>query len=188
MSTLNACKDVLILQTGGTIDKSYPQYPGAYGFEIGQPAVEGILQRVMPSFPFRIDSICAKDSQEITDADREDILRYVVEADQQLVLITHGTDSMCQTARYLVRAGVGQGIDFGPGVGEKKVVITGAFKPECMKDSDADFNVGFALGALQIAPCSGVWVAMRGALIPGAYVVRTDTGDFVDERDFVPLQ
>ena len=42
-----------------------------------------------------------------------------MEADQELVLITHGTDTMCQTAQYLVRAGVGQGIDFGPGVGEK---------------------------------------------------------------------
>ena len=67
----------------------------------------------------------------------------------------------------------------------QKVVITGAFKPECMKDSDADFNVGFALGALQTTPCPGVWVAMRGGLFPGAFVARTDTGEFIDQRNFL---
>lgn len=175
----NSCSDVLVLQTGGTIDKCYPQRPGAYGFEIGNPAVANVLRRIGASFSYRVDVVCAKDSQEVTDADREDILRCVVEADEQLVLITHGTDTMCQTAQYLVRAGVGQGFDFGPGVGEKKVVITGAFQPECVKDSDADFNVGFALGALQTTPSPGVWIAMRGALISGTCVTRTDAGDFI---------
>ncbi|RUS76112.1 hypothetical protein EGW08_016143 [Elysia chlorotica] len=182
----SSCRDVLILQTGGTIDKNYPQRPGAYGFEIGKPAVENILERTRPAFSVRVDVVCAKDSQEITDADREDILRCVVEADEELVLVTHGTDTMCQTAQYLARAGVGQGRDFGPGVGEKKVVITGSFQPECVKDTDADFNVGFALGALQTVSGPGVWVAMRGALLPGAFVVRTDAGDFVDKRSFLP--
>ncbi|GFR88102.1 asparaginase [Elysia marginata] len=115
----DSCADVLVLQTGGTIDKCYPQRPGAYGFEIGNPAVENILRRIASSFSFRVDVVCAKDSQDITDIDREDILRYVVEAAEQLVLITHGTDTMCETAQYLVRAGVGQGFDYGPGVGEK---------------------------------------------------------------------
>ena len=68
------------------------------------------------------------------------------------------------------------------------MIITGAHKPECMKDSDADFNVGFALGALQTMPSPGVWVAMRGLLIPGAFVARTDIGDFIDTRDFVPVE
>ncbi|KAI8788507.1 L-asparaginase [Biomphalaria glabrata] len=175
--------DILIIQTGGTIDKLYPQHPGAYGFEIGPPAVINILPRAAPYLSCTVESICSKDSQEITDADREDILRCVVDANQQLVLITHGTDTICETARYLARAGVGQGKDFGPGVGEKIVVLTGAVKPECMKDSDADFNIGFALGVLQASTSPGVYVAMEGSIVSGMHVVRNKDGKFLDERE-----
>ncbi|CAL1541633.1 unnamed protein product [Lymnaea stagnalis] len=178
---MSNCKEILILQTGGTIDKTYPQHPGAYGYEIGQPAVVNILARASPCLPCRIESVCTKDSQEITETDRENILRLVVDANQDLVLITHGTDTLCETARYLVRAGVGQGSDYGPGVGEKVVVLTGADKPECMKDSDADFNVGFALGVL-LSSSRGVFVTMEGAVIPGTHVVRNKDGKFLDER------
>ncbi|XP_035826189.1 uncharacterized protein LOC101853170 isoform X2 [Aplysia californica] len=145
--------------------------------------MENIMSRISPGFPFLFETVCTKDSQEITDADREDILRFVVEGDQQLILITHGTDTMCETARYLVRAGVGQGSNFGPGVGEKVVAITGAFKPECMKDTDADFNVGFALGFLQASSAPGVYVVMNGCAIPGAHAIRNQNGKFVDDRD-----
>ena len=54
----------------GTIDKTYPQSPGAYGFEIGEPALKNVLSRVQPNFPYLIKTICKKDSQEITDMDR----------------------------------------------------------------------------------------------------------------------
>ncbi|KAH9509149.1 hypothetical protein Btru_049213 [Bulinus truncatus] len=180
---MSSRRNILIIQTGGTIDKIYPQHPGAYGFEISQPAVINILARAAPYLPCRIETICTKDSQEMSDADREDILRCVVDADQELVLITHGTDTICETARYLVKAGVGQGSDYGPGVGEKVVVLTGAIKPECMKDTDADFNVGFAMGLLQGSSSPGVYVAMEGCIISGLHVVRNKSGKFIDERD-----
>ncbi|KAK3795518.1 hypothetical protein RRG08_064809 [Elysia crispata] len=119
-SRSSSCGDVLILQTGGTIDKSYPQRPGAYGFEIcdmcclAEITLFAVLNlEVSEIFEESLHVFCNSLTL------REDILRYVVEANEQLVLITHGTDTMSETAQYLVRAGVGQGFDFGPGVGEK---------------------------------------------------------------------
>ncbi|XP_059161160.1 uncharacterized protein LOC131944508 [Physella acuta] len=182
---MSKCRDILIIQTGGTIDKVYPQLPESCRLNFGEPAVVNILARNAPCFPYNVQTVCTKDSYEITEEDREDILRYVVEADQELVLITHGMTTMCETAKYLVHAGVGQGSKYGPGVGQKIVVLTGASKPECMKDSDADFNIGLALGFLQGSSNPGVFVAVEGSVVPGAHVVRTKEGKFVDDRDLL---
>ena len=79
--------------------------------------------------------------------------RQVVHADEEHILITHGTDTMVQTARYLARA---RG---------KTIVLTGALAPALFKKTDAVFNIGCALAAVQILP-PGVYIAMNGAIFP----------------------
>ena len=64
-------------------------------------------------------------------------------------------------------------------------MITGAFKPECMRDTDADFNVGFSMGLLQMSSSPGVFVAMNGCALSGAFVTRDENGKFVDERNLL---
>ena len=136
-----------IFTTGGTIDKIYFDASSAY--EVGEPVVSHILHEAGVSFEFQLIELCRKDSLDITGADRA-MIRAAVEADGSAhVLITHGTDTMAETARYL------QGID------GKTIVLTGALSPARFRNSDAAFNVGCAVGAVQSLP-AGVYVAMNG--------------------------
>ncbi|MDO9575611.1 MAG: asparaginase domain-containing protein, partial [bacterium] len=90
---------ITFIQTGGTIDKDYPKLAKGYGFEIGEPAVKRILEKVNPNFGFEIISILKKDSLDITDEDREKIYEVCVKADSDKIIITHGTDTMIETAK-----------------------------------------------------------------------------------------
>ncbi|XP_052699675.1 uncharacterized protein LOC128177139 [Crassostrea angulata] len=143
---------VLIIQTGGTIDKDYPKTNLGYAFEIAQPAVQRILPRarVGPD-SCHVMSVCRKDSQDLRDHDREKLASTCIDARSTRILITHGTDSMIETAAYLSKR-----------VTDKTIVITGAFLPETFKATDADFNVGFALGVLTTLSVTGVFIAMNG--------------------------
>ncbi|KAK3094175.1 hypothetical protein FSP39_025028 [Pinctada imbricata] len=128
----------------GTIDKAYPRTIGGYAFEICGPAVEKILTRIKPSVKCRVITICQKDSQDITDSDRKNLIEACQEAQETKILVTHGTDTMIQTAEYLARH-----------LSNKVVVLTGAFLPETFKESDADFNIGTGIGALQTLQRNG---------------------------------
>lgn len=157
---------ILFLQTGGTIDKDYPKITKGYAFEIGEPAIKQILARVKPNFDFEIISLFKKDSQEITDNDRKIILDECTKADFDKIIITHGTDTMIETAKYLSP------------IKNKTVILTGAMRPERFKDSDADFNAGTAIGAIGNIPC-GVFIAMNGEVIPADEAKRDyETGKF----------
>lgn len=142
---------LLILATGGTIDKIYFDAKSAY--EVGPPNVEMVLGELDLSVNYRVRSLMRKDSLELTDEDREIILQAVTHADEERILITHGTDTMVQTAQYLARA---RG---------KTIVLTGALAPALFKKTDAVFNIGCALAAVQILP-PGVYIAMNGAIFP----------------------
>ncbi|HEY1646248.1 MAG TPA: asparaginase domain-containing protein [Candidatus Saccharimonadales bacterium] len=162
---------ILLIQTGGTIDKDYPRATKGWGFEITDPAVERILERAKPSFHFEIVSLLKKDSQEITDEDRELIAKKCLSTDHEKIIITHGTDTMIDTAAYLANK-----------VKDRTIVLTGAAKPEHFKDSDADFNVGMAVGSVQNLP-SGVYIAMHGKVLPYDKTIReTSTGKFVEKE------
>ncbi|KAL5008015.1 hypothetical protein ScPMuIL_013596 [Solemya velum] len=123
---------ILVIQTGGTIDKDYPKRKGGYAFEIAECAARRIFEKIEVAHTFL--SVCKKDSQDITDVDRNDLMRACRDADQSKILITHGTDTMIQTAQYIARECL-----------SKTIVFTGSFLPETFKASDAEFNVGFAL-------------------------------------------
>jgi L-asparaginase len=163
---------MLLVALGGTIDKDYPRLTKGYAFEFGAPAFERILADVSPGFSFRVETPFQKDSQEIDGGDREAVRRTVLAAGETRVVVTHGTDTMIETAAFLgacprVRAA------------EKTIVLTGAMRPERFANSDARFNVGCAVGAAAAAP-PGVYVAMNGRVRPWDSVERCfATGRFV---------
>ncbi len=162
---------ILIIQTGGTIDKDYPKTDKGYAFEIGEPAVERVLTRVFPEFEFEIVRLFKKDSQEIMDADRESLKETIQYSDINKVLITHGTDSMIETGLFL------------KDLADKTIALTGAFLPEKFKNSDADFNLGAAIAALQLLE-KGTFIVMNGLIIPVQHSVKNKkTGMFERRHD-----
>jgi len=139
------------IQAGGTIDKDYltDDNNRAYNFVIGDPAYESITRRAEISYPVDFTLACQKDSSDMDDQDRDTIRRIASVVAEDKVIITHGTDTLHITAKHLADV---------PG---KVIVLTGALKPERLRDSDADFNLGMAVGAVQCLP-AGVYIALRG--------------------------
>ena len=142
---------LLFLQTGGTIDKDYPQGEAdhGYAFKIGAPGFAAVLARAKRPPPWRTATVLQKDSLDITDADRAAIRQAVLDAPETRIVITHGTDTMRQTAAALAD------------VPAKTIVLTGAMLPEKFRDSDADFNLGMAVAAADWLP-AGVYIALDG--------------------------
>jgi L-asparaginase len=145
---------ILFIQTGGSIDKDYPtgEDDDGYSFVITGPAYERILNYVKPSFEFETKTVLKKDSLDITDDDRLMILNACREAQNDRIIITHGTDTMLKTAELLSQ------------INDKTIVITGAMTPELFKNTDADFNLGTAIGGVSVLDC-GVYIAMNGLML-----------------------
>eukprot|EP00118_Oscarella_pearsei_P006810 m.31639 g.31639 ORF g.31639 m.31639 type:complete len:165 (+) comp31522_c0_seq2:515-1009(+) len=161
---------VLLVQTGGTIDKDYPRTTGGYAFEIDEPSALRILELGNVSFEFPCVNVCRKDSQEMTGEDREKLADVCIKAAQKKILVTHGTDTMIQSAQLLDRTAKEC---------EKVIIFTGAMKPERFRDSDAHFNVGVAIGAIQVMEKCGAYVAMNGKIFHASAVKRNpNTGAF----------
>ncbi len=140
---------ILILTTGGTIDKLY--FDALSRYEVGRPQIAEILTEVNVRFEWSVTSLFQKDSLDLTDEDRTAILEHVERARERRILITHGTDTMVETARVL------------SSVEGKTMVLVGSLSPSRFKGSDAEFNVGFALAAVQLlAP--GAYIAMNGLI------------------------
>lgn len=146
---------ITCIQTGGTIDKDYPQGATDHGYEfsIGEPAILSVLTKVKPYF--EIEMIChmQKDSLDITEEDRQSIHDLVVSLPNDKIIITHGTDTIGLTAEALST------------IANKTIVLTGAMLPEKFTDSDAMFNIGMAIGGAQMLP-HGVYIALFGELQP----------------------
>ncbi len=141
--------DLKILCTGGTFDKVY--YDALSDYQIGEPQVEWILKQAGVNFSYEIESILKKDSLEITDEDRKHIVAKVQAEPCDKIVITHGTDTMVETAQAL------------KDVTHKTVVLVGAMQPARFKDSDAIYNIGFATSAASILSL-GIYIAMNGQL------------------------
>ena len=138
---------LLIITTGGTIDKIY--FDDKSDYQVGEPQISQILHAMNVAFDFEVSALMRKDSLHITQADRELIRAAVAASDTRHVLTTHGTDSMIETAEVL------------QGLNDRTIVLTGALNPARFRDSDAIFNIGCALGAVQsLEP--GVYIAMNG--------------------------
>lgn len=146
---------MLILTTGGTIDKVY--FDAASEFEVGEPTVPHIFEDVCADIEYELISLFRKDSLELTDEDRAKIRAACEESAHRQVLITHGTDTMAHTAEEL------------RGLPGKVIVLTGAMAPSRFRITDAIFNVGAAVGALQSLP-DGVYLAMNGRIFEAGTV------------------
>ena len=155
-----------VLAVGGTIDKVY--FDALSEYHIGAPAASEILQRVKANFDYEITQIISKDSLDMTDEDRCEILSAVQAHPGQHVIITHGTDTMVDTGRVLKAAT------------DKTIVIMGAMAPAIMKLTDADFNLGVAVAAVQALP-QGVYLCMNGRIYNVDRVVKNRAqGQFQD--------
>ncbi|MDJ0839283.1 MAG: asparaginase domain-containing protein [Acidobacteriota bacterium] len=148
---------ISIYTTGGSIDKYYDTQKSA--FLVGEPAVGWVLAESNISVDFTVFPICRKDSLEITDADRMKLREQIAGDPVDRIMVTHGTDSMIETARFLMDL---------PG---KVIVVTGSMQPATFRYSDAPFNVGCAFGALQVLP-PGVYLAMNGRVFDPRTVVK----------------
>ena len=142
-------EELLIVTTGGTIDKIY--FDDKSDYQIGDPQIGMILRELGVIFRFTVIPILRKDSLHITDADRELVRATIAAQSARHVLVTHGTDSMVQTGAVL------------KSIGDKTIVMTGALSPARFRGSDAEFNIGCAIGAVQSLP-PGVYIAMNGRI------------------------
>lgn len=160
---------ITFIQTGGTIDKDYPRATKGYAFEISEPSVKRILKVLNPNFDFEIIPLLQKDSLDLTDAERHLILSTCRNSDSTRIIITHGTDTMMETAQVLSV------------IVNKTIILTGATKPELFKDSDAHINVGASIGAIQNLDY-GVYIVMHGRVFPWDGITRNPTtGRFMEK-------
>lgn len=150
-----SAQKLLIITTGGTIDKSYGVGAGVrdLGFHSG-PAIVNMLRKIQAAVEFPIVPLLAKDSLDMTDEDRATIAAMCMAVPYERILITHGTDTMKKTTEAIAEKKL-----------NKTIVITGAGQPAAMQGTDADFNAGFALNAALIAPI-GIYIAMNAQLYP----------------------
>jgi len=140
---------IKIFTTGGTIDKVYFDQKSVY--QVGNPKVMDVLAEARVNFEYEVVSIMQKDSLDMNEEDRRLILDTIRRDDCNRVVVTHGTDTMIETAKTL-RA-----------ITDKVIVLTGSIQPARFKSSDAEFNIGCAIGAVQCLP-PGVYIAMNGRI------------------------
>ena len=146
---------IQFITTGGTIDKIY--FDALSQFEVGDSQVEHILKEGLVQFDYEIVPLLQKDSLEMTDEDRARLRHYVEQDDATRCVITHGTDTMAETAEAL------QGLE------GKTIVLTGALTPARFRTTDAIFNVGMAVAAVQVSS-PGVYIAMSGQVFAAGEV------------------
>ena len=143
---------ILALITGGTFDKAYDMLRGELYFK--DTHLSEMLQRGRCTLPITVRTLMMIDSLLMTDQDRQIILQNCEKAEQDRILITHGTDTMCDTARVLAEAKIAG----------KTIVLFGAMIPYTFgTSSDGFFNLGAALAFVQTLP-SGVYIAMNGEI------------------------
>jgi L-asparaginase len=140
---------IYFITTGGTIDKVYFDAKSEYA--VGSPQIEEILTDTNVAFTFEVESVLRKDSLDLTAADRQLIRERVAGCPGDRIVITHGTDTLVETARALL------------GIPGKTIVLTGSMQPARFRNTDAVFNIGTAIGAVQSLP-EGVFIAMNGRI------------------------
>ncbi len=156
---------IRLLVTGGTFDKEYNEITGDLFFK--STHVPEILEDGRCALDVTVTELMMVDSKDMDDEHRMAILREVLLADEDRIVITHGTDGMVETALYLAGRGL-----------EKSVVITGAIIPFAFGISDSPFNLGSALAFVQVVP-PGVYVVMNGRLFEANNVRKeVETGTF----------
>lgn len=157
---------ILVLTTGGTIDKNY--FDALSEYQIVDSGIPALLDEARVALPVRVVELMRKDSLELTDADRALIASAAREAPETRIVVAHGTDTMTETAKVLATEVPG-----------KTVCLTGALSPARFAETDAPFNLGMAFATAQVA-APGVYIAMSGEVFDGLKV-RKDraAGKFV---------
>lgn len=163
---------IKIIATGGTIDKIY--FDALSAFHVGEPQVGEVLSRANVGFEYEVVGLMRKDSLDLTDADRR-LIRATIEASaERHFVVTHGTDTMAQTAQFVQDV---------PG---KVIVFTGAMQPARFRQTDAVFNIASAVTAVQLlAP--GAYIAMNGRVLAAADAVKNRVAGRFERRSDAPV-
>lgn len=140
---------IKIFTTGGTIDKIY--FDDRSQYQVGDPQIGEVLKEANVTRGYDIEPLLRKDSLDLTDADRDLIHGAVEECPLSRIIVTHGTDTMIETAKVLKR------------IAGKTIVMTGAMQPAKFRFTDAVFNIASAFTAVQLLP-PGVYIAMNGKI------------------------
>jgi len=143
---------IRLLVTGGTFDKTYDEITGTLSFK--KTHVEEMLRLGRSSVPVVVETVMLIDSLQMTDEDRLAAARRCQACPEPAIVITHGTDTMVETAAVIAR-----------NVSGKTIVLTGAMVPYAFGSSDGLFNLGSALSFVQVLP-AGVYIAMNGTQFP----------------------
>jgi L-asparaginase len=155
---------ILVLTTGGTIDKQY--FDALSKYQITDSIVTRLLEVARVRHPYQVEEVLRKDSIDITEEDRGQIVEHVRRATLSRIVITHGTDTMTVTAAALAP------------IAGKTIVLTGALAPARFSESDAAFNLGMAF-ATALAAAPGVYIAINGSVFRGDEVIKNhDLGYF----------
>ena len=147
---------ILVLTTGGTIDKNY--FDALSEYQIVDSGIPALLAEARVALGFRVVELMHKDSLELTEADRALIASTAQAEPESRIVVTHGTDTMTETARVLATTVPG-----------KTICLTGALSPARFAETDAPFNLGMAFATVQTAP-PGVWIAVSGEVFDGLKV------------------
>ncbi|HEV2703376.1 MAG TPA: asparaginase domain-containing protein [Steroidobacteraceae bacterium] len=166
---VNTSDSILVLTTGGTIDKQY--FDALNKYQITDSIVTRLLEVARVRHPFQVEEVLRKDSIDITEEDRAQLVEHVRRAPVPRIVITHGTDTMTVTASALA-AIIG-----------KTIVLTGALAPARFSESDAAFNLGMAFATAQTA-APGVYIAINGSVFRGDEVTKNHAlGYFTRKQD-----
>lgn len=148
---------ILVLTTGGTIDKQY--FDALSQYQITETVVTRLLAVARVTYPHQVQEVLRKDSLDLTDEDRLQLVERVRAADSERIIITHGTDTMTLSASVL------------SGIANKVIVLVGALTPARFSESDAAFNLGMAFATAQTAT-PGVYITMNGSVFAGNEVTK----------------
>ena len=160
LKTQNSPPPIRLFVTGGTLDKQYQETTGELMFPSTHLPI--LLQEANVSLPIETTVLMQKDSLEISEDERTQICQACIDTPQQKIVITHGTDTMVNTATALSRT---------PELNNKTIILTGAMRPFMLGHSDASFNLGSALTAVQLTK-AGVYIAMNGQLFQANQVQK----------------
>jgi L-asparaginase len=156
---------IKVLITGGTIDKQYNELNGELIFT--QSSVEDMLAQGGAKLDISLETVMLKDSLDMDDNDRQEILAACLASDESRIVITHGTDTMVETSQVLAT-----------GIKDKTIVLLGAMVPYQFKNSDALFNLGCAIAAVQTLE-NGVYITMNGKVFNFDEVIKNkELGEF----------
>jgi len=154
---VNPSDSILVLTTGGTIDKQY--FDALSQYQITDTTITKLLAIARVTHPHQVEEVLRKDSIDLTEADRARVVERVRRARASRIVITHGTDTMALTASALAV------------IPDKTIVLTGALAPARFSESDAAFNLGMAFATAQLAP-PGVYITINGSVFRGDQVTK----------------